>query len=205
MPTKPQLPPPPDQQPSAWANLLGGVRNMLGMNPPQPVAQSRFTRTPIYSSTGADWPENKGGEYRDGRITVRQDELQSPESGQLITHESAHDIFQRAGLTPLAGQLLARGPELPTRATSRIYSNPQLYVNPAKDDALLANEGLAYSLGWPQGTPYVEWVASQIQDPALAQQLLRMHQNRIEANFYTDPNTPPLRIVGRKGKPPLVK
>jgi hypothetical protein len=46
----------------------------------------------------------------------------------------------------------------------------------------MANEGLAYSVGTTEGTPYVEYVAGQIKDPATSAQLLRLHRNALANN-----------------------
>lgn len=128
-------------------------------------------------------------------------------SNRIVAHESAHDLYERGGLRPQAANMIDTMPPLSPTPLSDITRSPNLYTtsSPKQADEMWTNEGLAYSIGWPSGTPLVNYMASRIKDPALAAQLLRLHQSRMDANFYRDPSTPPLRIVGRKGQAPLVK
>lgn len=154
-----------------------------------------------------DWPASQDGEYTSGfnpnsqkHIEVRPGALQE-DGAFIIPHESTHAIFDKAGLAPSATSLLnsSTGPGLGLRASQMISGNPDLYppmpelpegqftdrtvVNAHLQR--MANEGLAYSVGTPEGTPYVEHVASRISDPALAQQLLRLHRNALAVRHPT--------------------
>jgi hypothetical protein len=154
----------------------------------QPTAQTRITRTPVYQTIGDDWPDGKAAEYDPAtkRITV----LGFSNARKDIPHESAHALFDAAGLAPASGQLTSQGPGLSLEARSLINYFPQLYkplagFDPAevkRHQEMMADEGLAYSIGNAEGTPYVEYVASRIGDPAIAAQLRRLHNNALANN-----------------------
>ncbi len=172
MADKKQLPPPPGSQ-SYMEKALAGIKDYFG--PRQPIAASRITRTPIYPPEGFPWPENKAGDYSpiSNQIQIKGGYLQEVPSF-VIPHESAHAIFNQAGLEPSAPALANSGPG--PQAQSLIAIAPNLY---RQTPETMANEGLAYSIGTHEGTPFVEHVASRISDPALAQQLLRLHRNAL--------------------------
>jgi hypothetical protein len=44
----------------------------------------------------------------------------------------------------------------------------------------MADEGLGYSVGDRDETPYVNYAASQISNPALKEKLLRLHNNAVQ-------------------------
>lgn len=138
-------------------------------------AYSRITQTPIYYNP--DLPQDRGGQYDAGSGLI-ETHPESMMSRGHISHESAHAIFDKANLYDLASKLSS---DVPVSATGQIAFHPELYPN-MNDDKMLANEGLAFSIGDPTGTAYINKVASKIQDIRLRGQLLRLHDNALQAN-----------------------
>lgn len=191
----------------------------------KPIAQSRITRTPIYQVPGDKWDSNKGGEYNSttrnslggiwepANIKVRQGEM-SPGS-DIIPHESTHAIYDQAGLNsvslgdipPHAMDRLLGAPNLYPMSTSRPAGQPyDAYaerVNAKSRANMIANEGLAYSVGTAQGDSYVRDVADQIKDPVLRQQLLRLHENALRSTSLN--STPLNNSVGSIKVTPLTE
>lgn len=166
----PKLPAPPE---SFLTNLLAGVKSLTGLD--DPIANARITHTPIHTA-GPLYPAAAGAQYYrlGNRIEIPPERLQE-NANYFIPHESSHALYSAAKLSPEAIQ----GVPLPEDARWTITSNPNLYPNPSPDT--MANEGLAYSIGYEDATPFIEHVASRIKDPALAQQLLRLHRTAILA------------------------
>lgn len=162
--------PPPPEAPSLVSRLQGFLQQ-IGRG--QPVAQSRITRTPIYQESGLP---GAAGYYPSSNTIGVKPEYMEGLNYPVVPHESSHAIFSNANLTPLAGQLVG---QVPWQAQAEVNSSPDLYTT--LDKATMANEGLGYSIGKEWGTPYVEHVASRIKDPAIAQQLLRLHRNALAA------------------------
>lgn len=96
-----------------------------------------------------------------------------PNLGKLIGHESAHRIFDLAGLRSKASELAPKVPNL-QRATVALRND--IYQ---PTDEVLANEGLGYSIGDPDATPYVQQAASRIGSDDLRRMLIRLHNNRV--------------------------
>lgn len=141
----------------------------------QPVAYSRITRTPIYSS---GVPSGAGGAYYNKTDEMRINPQNmghplDPDSPypNIIPHESAHSIFNKGNLSPSIGGLL------PESSRSEVYNRPNLYPHPS--DSTVANESLAYAIGNPEATEAIKSIAGQIKDPKLAAQLLRLHENKV--------------------------
>ena len=154
---------------------------------PRPIAATRITRTPILQTSGESWPEDKAAEYNPatGNITVRA--LDAGQARTDIPHESAHALFNQAGLSSQSANLSG---QVPADAMRMINYFPQIY-RPQQSDApaesqryreMVANEGLGYSIGNPDATPYVEAAANKMQNPHAAAQLLRLHRNAIANN-----------------------
>jgi hypothetical protein len=151
------------------------------------IADTRISRTPIYQTTGDGWPEGKAAEYDPATKRISVLGLDNGRARRDIPHESAHAIFDKAGLAPASGKLVSG---VPPEVNALISYFPQLYrplsgTDPSelkRHREMIADEGLAYSVGRDEGTPYVEHVASQIKDSAIAAQLLRLHRNALANN-----------------------
>jgi hypothetical protein len=136
---------------------------------PPPVAYSRITHSPI---SVEDQPGLKGT-YKGGAITI------SPEQWGIVPHESAHQIYDKAGLAAQAPQL---APQVSEANRNLIAATPVYRQGPnAGTPDQVANEGLGFSIGQPTETDYVEKVASAIKDPVLATRLRRLNSNALGA------------------------
>lgn len=144
------------------------------------VAQTRITRTPVYTVPREDWKEGTSLALYYPQVKS----IQTPEgnlqtlSARILPHESAHDIFQKAGLGQSSAELL-KGMTPSAGVMDQLRGYPGTYKLTPET---VANEGLAYSVGdWGRG-PFVYHVADQIKDPALADQLKRLHRNAVLTN-----------------------
>lgn len=131
-----------------------------------PNAYTRITRTPIYHEQLQDGAE---GQYKESRILPGH--IVMPPGNMdpnTLRHESAHAIYDKAGLEGMAGRLAGQvSPRLREQ-----FSNQPMYN--ANDPYTVSNEGLGWSVGDPRERGYVNHVASQISDPLQRQRLLRL-------------------------------
>lgn len=135
-----------------------------------PTAYSRITRTPIYQGNIA---EGTVGGYNESRILPGYINLPAGEMDpSTIRHESAHSIYDAAGLNLISKLLAARvSPSMREQLTSNPY-----YANRGINDTVLSDEALGFGVETPSEKPYVDLVASQIKDPNLKQRLLRLQK-----------------------------
>jgi hypothetical protein len=171
-------------------DLVAALQKAASLGLGVPAAMTRITRTPVFEG-GEGWPATKGGQYdpNTGAITVLPEGMQP--FYRILPHESAHAIYDQAGLSQITPQLFGPTmPHLPPAAVNQIQIHPELYPiigtrsssgmpSFKQDREILSNEGLAFSIGDPAGTPFVEAIANKIKDPALAAELLRLHHNAL--------------------------
>jgi hypothetical protein len=194
--------PSPPYQPSALENMLSGIKGYFGIGNQadvdpwdlwlKPVAQSRITKTPIYQAdtNERNWGEGQLAEYNPDTdsIAVRPSSFQgsasSTDPNPMIPHESAHAIYEKSKLVPASvlKSGMPSGSRMQSSASGSPFSvTPFSFEEQWRQDKSRANEGLAYSIGLPEATPFIESVASQIRDPNIAQQLRRLHYNALNA------------------------
>jgi hypothetical protein len=157
---------------------------------PQPNAYSRITRTPLYIRPQEKLGAGVAGRYHppSGSMTVSRATVEpGSEWANPIPHESAHVIYDRAGLGEYAGDLLGL---IPQQAVDILRSAMEKYPSFSSQDAgvrirRFVDEGLGYSIGQPWGTAYVNAVAARIRDPKLRARLLRLHANGLGSRGLT--------------------
>lgn len=156
-------------------DLSALARRLFSTGISKPVAYSRLTRTPI--RTSEDLPDDLGGVYDNGEITLRPEELQR--SSFIIPHESAHAIYDQGRLKDMAASLASHVGEGPRNRVlgSSVYRQMGPYSGSPEQ---VSDEGLAFSVGDRDETPYVNYSASQLKNPKLAETLKRLHRNSIQ-------------------------
>jgi hypothetical protein len=148
-----------------WRKLARDfIQGSTGARSPLPDAYSRITRTPIQFD---DLPDGVGGYYEPD--TDRMRVSRSNANPSTIPHESLHALYTKSGL-PSNDPTLAGLVPRDTRAF--ITQNPGVYPNP---EAVMADEGLAYSIGRPGSTEFVRRATERLRDP----RVMRLHTNRL--------------------------
>ncbi len=152
-----------------WDEVVKALQQMVRANPD---AMSRITKTPIYK---ADVPFGNLGSYQPktmglgGSITVPKGDTMDDAT---IRHESAHAIWDKAGLNSQSDKL---APFVGKPVRSMIEDAP-FYQQEGITPKLLASEGLGFSVEDPKHQEFTKRVAEMLKDPILRQALLRLQK-----------------------------
>jgi hypothetical protein len=159
------------------ANLLSSIMSMLMPQQPQVIAQDRYLRTPI---TQQQQMPGAAASYDPNTDTISVGDINNLPVGS-IAHEVTHRIYNKAGLSKMAPQLL---PSL-AKHTADYLRNSSVYsqLPNAGSPEQLTDEGLSYSTSTPvmMDQDYVGKAASLIKNKNLQDTLTRLFSNRLNA------------------------